>query len=310
MFLFATSLATIATFSWLAPVIARRDLDEGHRQHWNRETAKVSSYFVSLTTDLRKQADATQTEIDGERRRAAAARREGTAYAPDTLRALQRKLAGLRDLDKKLPTVARPPIEPPESEPAAAQQLESGFRNLQDVHASAALFLAAPPALPGYEPFTPPSTDLQSLMMEETRKKTWRAITAWSAAAWVELLPLLALWRGGRKAALAARVLQWRSRVKDTADALRGRHNPTALPILIEPLHVRGIVRVSAPADYTLTDCAPLLEEAVDTLTGVLGNYDLRDVSNARGDRVDDRSPLMPQLYGQPLVLSVEESRS
>jgi hypothetical protein len=41
----------------------------------------------------------------------------------------------------------------------------------------------------------------------------------------------------------------------------------------------------------------------------VLGAYDLREVSNARGDRVDDRSPLLPQLFGQPLVLSVEESR-
>jgi hypothetical protein len=69
-------------------------------------------------------------------------------------------------------------------------------------------------------------------------------------------------------------------------------------------------VRVAAPPDYTLTDCTPLLEEAVETLTGVLGSYDLRSVSTARGERVDDGTPLLPQLRGQPLVLSVEESRA
>jgi len=310
MFLFATTLATFATFSWLAPAVIRRDLDDSHRQHWNAETAKVSAYFVSLTTTLRKQADAVQGEIDGERRRGAAARRDGTAWSPDALRAQQRKLAALKDLDRKLPAIARPPIDPPADEAAAAQQLDMGFRSLQDVHATAALLLSAPPALPVYEPFSPPAADLQSVVMEETRKRTWRAVTAWSAAAWVELLPVLALWRGGRKAPLAARVVQWRSRVKDTADALRGRHVTTALPIAIQPLNIRGIVRVAAPPDYTLTDCAPLLEQAVDTLTGVLGAYDLRSVSNARGERVDDGTPLLPQLYGQPLVLSVEESRA
>jgi hypothetical protein len=310
MFLFATTLATFATFSWLAPAVVRRDLDESHRQHWNVETGKVSAYFVSLTTALRKQADAVQTEIDAERRRGSAARRDGTAWTPDALRAQQRKLAAIRDLDKKLPTIARPPIDPPDEAAAAAQQLETGFRSLQDVHATAALLLPAPPALPLYEPFSPPSADLQSVMMEETRKRTWRAITAWSAAAWVELLPMLALWRGGRKAPLAARVVQWRTRVKDTADALRGRHVTTALPIAIEPLNIRGIVRVAAPPDYTLADCTPLLEEAVETLTGVLGSYDLRSVATARGERVNDGTPLLPQLRGQPLVLSVEESRA
>jgi hypothetical protein len=310
MFLFATTLATFATFSWLAPAVVQRDLSDSHRVHWNTETAKVSAYFVSLTTALRKQADAVQGEVEAERRRGAAARREGTPWSPDSLRALQRKLTAVRDLDKALPAIARPPIDPPDDAAVAAQQLETGFRGLQDVHATASLLLPAAPALPIYEPFSPPSSDLQSVVMEETRKRTWRAITAWSAAAWVELLPVLALWRGGRKAPLAARVVQWRTRVKDTADALRGRHATTPLPIAIEPLHVRGIVRVAAPPDYTLTDCAPLLEEAVETLTGVLGSYALQSVSNARGERVDDGRPLLPQLYGQPLVLSVEESRA
>src|SRR5262245_40300605 len=74
MFLFATALAALATFSWLVPLIVQRDLEEARRQHWSSETAKISGYVVALTSALRKQADATQTEIDAERRRAAAAR--------------------------------------------------------------------------------------------------------------------------------------------------------------------------------------------------------------------------------------------
>jgi uncharacterized protein YdbL (DUF1318 family) len=309
MFLFATALATLATFSWIAPEIVRRDLDDGRRQHWSGETEKISGYLVALTTALRRQADTTAAEIDAERRRAANARREGTPYTPDALRSLQRKLTAIRELERKLPNIKRAPGEAPAAD-AAAPQLDAAYREIQDVHASAALLLTAAPALPQAQPFIAPATDLQSVVMEETRKRTWRAVTAWGAALWVEVLPLLALWRGGRKVPLAARVLQWRSRVKDTIDAVRGHHAATALPIVIEPLHVRGIVRIAVPADYTLSDCTPLLEEAVDTLTGVLGSYELRAISNARGDNVDDAIPLLPQLNGEPLVLSVEESRS
>ena len=309
LFLFSTALATLATFSWIAPEIARRDLEEAHRLHWTGETDRISAYVVALTAALRKQTEVTQAEIDGERRRASAARRDGTTYPAESLRALQRKLAATRDLERRLPAMLRPPIDLPPGDGGTAI-LAAAFRDVEDVHASAASILTAPPARPSYQPFTAPPTDLQSVVMEETRKKTWRALSAWGAALWVEVLPLLALWRGGRKASLAARVLQWRSRITDTADALRGRHTPAALPIMIEPLQVRGIVRVAAPNDYTLTDCAPLLDEAIGALSAVLGSYELHHISNARGDRVDEGSPLLPQLNGQPLVLSVQECHS
>ena len=145
------------------------------------------------------------------------------------------------------------------------------------------------------------------MLAEETRRKSWRAITAWGAALWVELLPMLALWRGGRKIPLATRILQWRQRLRDVFDALMGRRGAMPLPIVIEPLHVRGIVRVASPAEYTLNDCSPLLEEAVHTLTDVLGSYRLNRVSNAHGERLDENIPLLPQLKGEPLVLSVVE---
>lgn len=304
LFLFATSLATFATFSWIAPAVIRQDLDDAHRQHWADETGRISAYVVALTGALRQEADATQAEIEAGRR--AAARRAGAVPSPDMLRAQYRKIAAIREAEKKLSGLQRPPIDLPAAE-AGRSALEIAFRAIDDVHATAATLLASPIARPTYRPFAPPPTDLQSVLMEETRKGTWRALTAWGAALWVELLPLLALWRGGRKATLAARTVQWRARIKDTVDAVRGHHTQIALPIVIEPLQVRGIVRVAAPSNYTLSDCAPLLDEAIATLTGVLGNYELKGISNARGDGVDDATPLLPQLNGQPLILSVQE---
>jgi hypothetical protein len=309
MFLFATALATFATFSWIAPEITRLDLDHGRRAHWTDQADKVSTYLLLLTSALRKQTETTQSEIDAERRRVTAARIAGAEHPPDALRALQRRMSAIRDLERRIPAVQRLPLDAPEEPTMARQQVERTFRDLGDVHASAILLVAVPPVLPAYTPFTAPATDLQSVVSEETRKRTWRAVTAWGAALWVEVLPLLALWRGGRKVPLATRVLQWRGRVIDTVEALRGSASTPALPIVIEPLQVRGVVRIAAASEFTLSDCTPLLEEAVGALTGVLGEYRLNGVSNARGENLDEMLPLLPQLNGEPLVLSVVEGR-
>lgn len=306
-FLFATALATVATFSWIAPEMARRDLEQSRRAHWTHEAGKVSTYLVLVKTALRRQTDTTQRDVEAERQRAAAARREGSPYPPEPIRALQRKLGAVRELERRVPALRQLPLELPADQANARDEIDRVSRDLADVHASAVLVLGEAPPLPAYEPFTPPSSDVQTVLAAETQKRSWTAMTAWSAAAWVELLPLVALWRGGRRIPLAARISQWRSRVGDTIDALRGRRAPTPLPILIEPLKVRGVLRVVLSAEYTLTDCAPLLEEAINALTGVVGSYALTHVSNARGERLDDSLPLLPQLKGEPLVLSVVE---
>jgi len=307
-FLLATGLATLATFSWIAPEVARRDLEQSRREHWTSEAQKVSQYVVQLTSAARKEITTTQAAIEAERRRVAAARREsGEPISPEPLRALQRKLAAARELDKRVPSVERLSFDLPSQPLEADAQLDRVFRDLSDVHASALLVLTEPPPLPVYTPLAAPSVDLQSVLAEETSRKSWRAITAWGAALWVELLPMLALWRGGRKIPLATRILQWRQRMRDVFDALMGRRGAVPLPIVIEPLHVRGIVRVASPAEYTLNDCSPLLEEAVHTLTDVLGSYRLNRVSNAHGEKLDESVPLLPQLKGEPLVLSVVE---
>jgi hypothetical protein len=310
LFLFATALSTLTTFSWLVPEIAKRDLEDSRRAHWAHEADKVANYMVLLKSAVRKQADTTAGEIDAERRRVAAARREGAQYSTEALGAAQRRLGAAKDMDRRIAAFQPLPVEQPADPAAATAQLDRVFRDLADVHATALLVTPHPPALPAYEPLAPPSSDLQSVVAEETKKRSWRAVTAWSAAGWVELLPLLALWRGGKKVSLAVRVLQWRSRVTDTIDALLGRRVPTPLPIVIEPLHVRGIVRVAMPSNYTLTDCGPLLEEAVDALTPVLGPHQLSGIAAGDGARVDEHLPLLPQLNGAPLVLSVVEDRA
>jgi hypothetical protein len=310
LFLFATALATLATFSWIAPEVARRGLEQRRRAHWAQEAENVSAYLVQLKTALRKQTGATQVDIEAERQRAAAARRDGVPYAPEPLRAMQRNIAAARDIEKRLPSVHTLSLDMPPDEARAREEIDRVFHDLGDLQASALLVTANAPPLPAYQPFTPPSSDVQSVLAEETMHRSWNAMIAWGAAAWVEVLPLLALWRGGRRIPLATRLSQWRARATDTIAAIRGRDAPTPLPILIEPLQVRGVVRVVWSTEYTLSDCTPLLEEAVQTLTGVLGPYQLARISNTRGDNLDETLPLLPQLRGEPLVLSVVEGQA
>jgi hypothetical protein len=309
-FLIATAMATLATFSWIAPEVARQDLEQGKRAHWTTESERVSQYILLLTSAVRGQVEAIQIEIDAERRRLVAARRDAAPVTQDALRALQRKLTATREFERRLPTVQRLTRDLPSQATEAQAQIDRVFRDLADVHATALVVLPNPPALPTYQPLVLPSVDLQSVLAEDTKKRSWRAMTAWGTALWVELLPMLALWRGGRKIPLATRILQWRLRSGEVLDAIFSRRAATPLPILIEPLQVRGIVRVALQSEYTLTDCSPLIEEAVRTLTDVLGSYQVSRISTVRGERVDEDEPLLPQLNGEPLVLSVIEGAS
>lgn len=306
-FLLATAMATLATFSWIAPEVAQQDLEQAKRAHWTSESEKVSQYLLHLTSALRGQAEAVQADIEAERRKRIAARGDDVPTSPDAVRALQRKLTATRELERRLPAVPRLARDLPSPPPEAQAQVDRVFRELADVHATALVVLPTPPPLPAYDPPALPALDLQSVLAEDTKNRTWRAMTAWGAALWVEVLPLLALWRGGRKIPLATRVLEWRLRGGDVFDAMRGRRAATPLPILIEPLQVRGVVRVALQSEYTLTDCSPLIDEAVRTLTDVLGVYRVSRISNARGEDVDENVPLLPQLNGEPLVLSVVE---
>ena len=290
LFLFSTALATFATFSWIAPELARRDLEQSRRVHWTREADKVSKYLVQLRSALRQNAGAIQAGIEAERRRAAEARQEGQPYPTEPLRALQRKVGSSRDLERRISAFDSPPLEAPD-ESAAGARLDRAFRDLDDLQATAATILPAPPGRPVYEPYAPPSSDLQSVLGEETRRGSWSAMTAWGAAFWVELLPLLALWRGGRKITLASRVRQWRLRITETHEALRSRRQPPPLPIVIEPLQVRGLVRVTSAPEYTLGECTPLLQQAVESLTSVLGSYQLRGTNPSYRFALDVRDP-------------------
>lgn len=306
LLLFATALATFATFSWLVPEITRRDAEDSQRLHWIRESEKVSGYILALKTAVRHGVDTAVGDIDAERRRITAARRDGQPFDLQALGQLQRRSTTIRDLEKRVAAFQPLPIDvPPDA--AARTELERVSRELADLQAIATVTLAHPPPLPQYEPMAPPPSDLQSVLAEETKKRSWRALTAWGTALWVELLPLLALWRGGRRIPLAVRVSHWREQLRATIDAVRGRDHATPLPFVIQPLQVRGIVRSVMPPEYTLGDCTPMLEQAVASLDTVLGTYEMTGVSNSRGDAVDAARPLLPQLGGEPLVVSVVE---
>src|SRR4029078_3294034 len=108
----------------------------------------------------------------------------------------------------------------------------------------------------------------------------------------------------------ATRLSQWRARATETIAGSRGSEAPPPLAILLEQLEVRGGGRVVWSTRYTLSDCTPLLEEAVQTPTGVLGPYQLARISNTRGANLDEPLPLLPQLRGEPLVLSVVEGQA
>jgi hypothetical protein len=310
LFLFATALATLATFSWIAPEVARRDLDQSRALHWSDEVRRVSNYLVAARIAVARTLDELQGGVDAERRRAADARRDGLDYSPDPLRAMQRKTAAAHDLEKRVAAARALPLERPADPSIADDLVNRVFADLADLHAGSLLVVSDPPPLPVYEPFSVPSTDLQSLLARETAERSWRAIDAWAAAFWVELLPVLALWRGGRKVPLAVRIAQWRRRGIDVAAAALGRGEAAPLPILIEPLQVRGVVRIALSGEFTLDDCSPLLEQAVDSLTGVLGSYRLQRMSTSAGEPLEMHRPLLPQLKGEPLVLSVAENFS
>src|SRR5262245_53975557 len=90
LFLFATALATVTTFSWIGPEIAKQDLESSRRAHWTHQAGKVSSYVIAVKAALKQHAEASQANLESERRRAAAARQNGQPYDADSIRQLQR----------------------------------------------------------------------------------------------------------------------------------------------------------------------------------------------------------------------------
>lgn len=307
LFSFATALGTVATFSAIAPRLVQREAEASFRAYWTSATSDVSTYLLHLTTALQKQGDAITLEIDGEQGRQAVARRERTPYSLESLRGLQRRQAATRVLQRRATAVTPLPLESPAEPGKGREQVDRAYRELSRIHATALSVLDAPPSLPAFEPFIPPATDLQSVLAEETKHKSWPALGAWGVSFWLELLPILALWRGGRRYRLAVRIGEWRRRTRDVYHALLGRQTPEPLPIVIEPLRLGGTLRIALPRDYTLGEVRPLLEDAVSSLAGNRGPYRLDRLSNSQGERLEEALPLLPQLGGAPLVLTVVE---
>lgn len=309
LFFVATAFAAVTAFSAIAPTLGADESKQQLRQHWTRETAKVAEYIGALRTAVQKKADVTTAEIDAEQRAAAAALVQRVAYQLDRLRQLRREATTLGALRGRVVAASMPPAEPPDDAAKALNVLGTAFQLVRALDADAQAVLDAAPTAPKYELLTVASMDLQSVLVRETLQRSAPAMMAWTTAALIELLPLVALFRGGRKIPLAVRLLECRRRLADIRDVLRGRVPLVTVPMVVEPLRVRGVLRARLLPSSTARDCMPRLEDAVAEFPRASGRVVIAGLATAEGLPVDPDEPLLRQLDGRPLTVRVEVER-
>jgi len=105
------------------------------------------------------------------------------------------------------------------------------FENLADAYARAIVLLPAVTAPPAPALLRMPPNDLLTLFSNETRAWTPGAQVGWVIALAIELLNFIAIWRGGRRVAMADRVPDWKDRIGDGWVALWRRRRRTLLAI-------------------------------------------------------------------------------
>lgn len=306
----ATFLSTVTAFEIVAPTLSEREHQQHFREHWLREAGKIETYLIRARTAFQQQLDSTQVEHEAEQRRFAIARRDRAPYSLDPLRTLRRQLNATAELQRKADAIRPLPIEPPADQAKALEELGRAFREAVDLHVAAASTLIGLEAPPRYDSFTPPERDIQSVLFAETARGSWPAVVAWGMALWIELTCFAALWRGGRRVPLATRIRERRRWWRDLVSAILGRDPVTVLDITIEPLHVRGSLRVALPPDHFAFECRPLLEDAVRNLPTVGRHCRLGRLTNADGEEIDEDTPLIPQLNGEPLIVWIEEEEA
>lgn len=307
LFTVATAFAAVTAFSAIAPALGAEEGKQARRQHWARETLKLSQYLGALQTTVQQQASKVNAEIDSEQRTVAATRAQRLPVSTDRLRGLRRKAAGIAALRTRVVAATTPPTEPPDDHAEALRALSTSFQSLRGLDADARSVLDTVPTVPTYELVAEPSTDLQSLLVRETLARSGPAVLAWSTAALIEILPLVALFRGGRKIPLSVRLLEARRRISEVRDVLRGRVPLVNVPMLVEPLQVKGLLRARLLPSSTARDCMPRLEDAIaEVPVRASGRPVIVGLSTASGAAIEADEPLLEQLDGQPLVVRVE----
>lgn len=307
LFVVATAFAAVTAFSAIAPTLGVEEGKQVRRQHWARETSKLSHYLGALQTAVQQQATSLTVDIDTEQRTVAAARAQKLPVSTDRLRALRRRAAGIASVRTRVVGATTPPAEPPDDHAEALRALSASFQSLRALDADARSVIDAVPNVPAYELLAEPSTDLQSVVVRETLARSAPAILAWTTAALIEILPLVALFRGGRKIPMAVRLLEVRRRISDVHDVLRGRVPLVNVPMLVEPFQVKGVLRARLLPSSTARDCMPRLEEAIaEVPRRASGRAVIVGLSTASGELIEADQPLLGQLEGRPLVVRVE----
>jgi len=306
LFTVATAFAAVTAFSAIAPVLGVQEEKQAHRAHWARETAKLTDYLGALQTALQEEVSSVNAEIASEQQNIATARAQKLPVSLDQLRAFRRQANAIAGLKNRAVATKLPPAEPPDDAKEALEQLGAAFQALRGLDADARTVLAVAPPVPVYELIAEPSTDLQSIVVRETLSLTAPAKLAWTTAGLIELLPLVALYRGGRKVPLALRLLEMRHRIVDVREVLRGRTPWVNVPMEVQPLNVRGVLRARLLPSSTVRHCLPRIEEAVAAIPLESGRPAIAGFETSDGSPVEEDKPLLEQLAGRPLVVRVE----
>jgi hypothetical protein len=185
--------------------------------------------------------------------------------------------------------------------------LSESFQSIRGFDGDARSALDVVPNAPAYELLAEPSTDLQSVLVRETLARSAPAMLAWSTAGLIELLPLAALFRGGRKIPLAIRLLELRRRTSDVRDVVCGRVPLVNVPMVVEPFQMKGVLRARLLPTSTARDCMPRLQDAIaEVPVRVAGRHVIVGLATADGAPIEADEPLLEQLEGQPLIVRVE----
>jgi hypothetical protein len=303
----AVTLNALTAFAVLAPSVSKRELDRSHQEYWRSEATKTAEWTLVLRTSAARLVEAKQQEVDTEQLRLAAARRERVPYSTDALSALRRELTKTREVLRNASAIQSLPITAPPDTAEASKILQASLRGLTDVYVSSSGFMPtlSPPPVPVL--FEPPIVDLPTMFVHETMAWQTSAMVGWAIAVALEALSFIALWRGGRRVALAARVREWWRRGDELKNAILRRDPPVNLPIILQPMGLAGSVFLNVAPDFSLDDCMPRLEETLTKHPDVADKR-IASIAAAAGRTINKYEPLVPQLAGGRLVITLEEA--
>lgn len=305
-FITAVSFSALTAFAVIAPAVGKREVETSFSEYWRAESQKVSAWTLNLRTATNRVVEGKQREVEAEQARIAAARRERIPYSTAVLAGLRRELVSARNVAQKAATLEPLPLAAPVDHVNAADILGATFRSLIDIYVPVSGLLTAVPEPPAPTAFQAPVVDLPTLFMHETAARNGSATVGWAIALLLEELSFIALWRGGQRVPLAARVREWWRRAADLKDAILRRNLPVALPIMLEPMGLAGAIYLNVSPDFTLSDCMPRLRDTLSKHPDIGAARNVLSITGAGGKALDEHAPLMQQLAGSRLVITLE----